>query len=256
MTIPVDLYADLTGLTLEAQPVDASNSPLGSPLTSGFVEIGGGAYLWTVPTLPAGMVAVRIQNHANHAFTGTTISASTVASQSLAGPSSVTITFNDSNGAAVANVIFAIVGQGSSQANSSGVAAFGLSNGTYTVVASPTAGVVFPQATLTVNGTTTLTITGPAATIPSVPGAGRTIVSGVTVDQAGNVFPNATITFRRPYQPGVISATSDGAGSVSVDLAQSANYAWAAPSGSSNYFTTPASSSLSLGNMVGDWSGT
>lgn len=73
MTLTVNLYSDLTGLTLEAQPVDASDATIGSPLTTGFTEVGGGVYLWTVPALPSGTVSIRIQNTAGHAFTGTAV---------------------------------------------------------------------------------------------------------------------------------------------------------------------------------------
>lgn len=96
---------------------------------------------------------------------------STLGGSGLSGPSSVTLTFEDSNEDAVPFVDFTIVGQGYGRANASGVSAFGLADGSYTVVGRPTNGVVFSNSALTVSGTTTLTITGttPVITPPADP---------------------------------------------------------------------------------------
>jgi hypothetical protein len=70
MVIPFNLFSDQTGLTLEAQPMDASNAAIGSPLTAGFQESGGGGYKWTVQALPGGTATVKIQLHSDHSFLG------------------------------------------------------------------------------------------------------------------------------------------------------------------------------------------
>lgn len=59
----VVLGSTQTGLSLEAQLVDSSGSNVGSPITTGFTEIGGGNYLWhtsAVPTDHRGGVIFRV----------------------------------------------------------------------------------------------------------------------------------------------------------------------------------------------------
>lgn len=87
----------------------------------------------------------------------------------LVGPSSVTLTFHDGNGAPVPSAQFSIHGVGAGQANGNGVAAFGLSNGTYTVSTNPVGLTLFADVTFTVSGTTTHTITGTTVVVPSPP---------------------------------------------------------------------------------------
>ncbi len=82
----------------------------------------------------------------------------------LEGPNSITLTFEDSNNDPVPLVDFTIVGQGPGRSGVDGIAAFGLSDGTYTVAARA-AGLLFANATLTVTGTTAQTITGTAVVI-------------------------------------------------------------------------------------------
>lgn len=118
-----------------------------------------------------------------------------VRSATISGPSSVTLTFKDSLSVAVPLVRFTIVGQGSAQANTSGVAAFGLIDGTYTVAAAPTNGVFFSNTTLVVSGTTALTITGtsPSVTPPANPDL--SLVYGYLYDLSGNPVPGAPVKF-------------------------------------------------------------
>jgi ubiquinone biosynthesis protein UbiJ len=47
LTIPIALGTSKTGLTLKAQLVDTAGEDVGSAVTTGFVEVGGGQYLWT-----------------------------------------------------------------------------------------------------------------------------------------------------------------------------------------------------------------
>src|SRR5690348_16306341 len=53
VTIGLSLGTSKTGLTLEAQPVSTAGASVGSALTTGFVEYGGGQYSWT-GSLPDG----------------------------------------------------------------------------------------------------------------------------------------------------------------------------------------------------------
>lgn len=82
----------------------------------------------------------------------------------ISGPNQVTLTFVDADSIPVPNVLFTVK-SGSSVistqiSNNSGVASFGLVNGSFTVIPSVTGSVAFSPAALTVIGTTTLTITG------------------------------------------------------------------------------------------------
>jgi len=52
LSFSLALGAGKAGLTLAAQVVDAAGSDIGSEITSGFVEIGDGAYLWTYASIP------------------------------------------------------------------------------------------------------------------------------------------------------------------------------------------------------------
>lgn len=53
-TISVSLGSSKTGLTLSSQLVDTNGSSVGSLITSGFVELGQGNYLWTYVDFPDG----------------------------------------------------------------------------------------------------------------------------------------------------------------------------------------------------------
>lgn len=52
LDIPIVLGSSQTGLTLKAQLVDSSGVNVGSEVTTGFTEIGGGAYLWHYTAFP------------------------------------------------------------------------------------------------------------------------------------------------------------------------------------------------------------
>jgi len=119
---------------------------------------------------------------------------------SLTGPSSVTLTFHDGSGNGVPGVYYTLlaagVPQGSAQANASGVGTFSFTDGTYTVAGGITNGIVFPSTTLMISGTTTLTITGTAPTIPSPPSANEVVAYGYTTDPAGNAVAGQLISYQ------------------------------------------------------------
>lgn len=148
---------------------------------------------------------------------------------SLSGPSSVTLTFRDSLLAPVPLVNFTILGQASGTANTSGVAAFGLLDGTYTVVAAPKNGVFFPNTTLVVSGTTTANIDGtsPSVTPPANPDL--SLVYGDLYDLQGNPAVGIQAKFSLVSDGPVIdagilqqnppqTATTDSAGHFEIEL--------------------------------------
>ena len=53
LAIGISLGASQTGLTLTAQLVDTTGASLGSAVTTGFSEIGGGNYLWYYSAFPS-----------------------------------------------------------------------------------------------------------------------------------------------------------------------------------------------------------
>jgi hypothetical protein len=134
----------------------------------------------------------------------------------LSGPSSVTLTFHDASNAAVPLVQFTVQGQGAGRANSSGVATFGLPDGTYTVTAQITAGVVFADTTLTVSGTTAQTITGSNLSLPSPNSPSQQAASIYCYSQAGAVQSGQVIEYR------VLTTGTTGGRAIAGRWAQSA----------------------------------
>lgn len=124
-----------------------------------------------------------------------TISTFQVRSDTISGPSSVTLTFEDSNNDPVPLVRFTVVGQASGQADTDGEAAFGLLDGTYTVTAAPTNGVYFPNHQLVVSGTTTLTIEGTSPAVVPPVNPDLSLVYGDLVDLSGNPVVGAQVIF-------------------------------------------------------------
>jgi hypothetical protein len=185
---------------------------------------------------------------------------------SLSGPSSVTLTFHDSGGSAVPLVDFTVVGQGSSRANGSGVAAFGLSDGTYTVVARPTSGTLFANYSLTVSGTTAATITGTGITITGASDPATTNAYLTTYDAHGAKASGVTVTFKLLTPPGTagqahtgdtFSATSSGTSlnNLQVVLLRGAIYqAWRGTDearGRKKVFTTDDETTFQLPEILG-----
>jgi hypothetical protein len=118
----------------------------------------------------------------------------------LSGPSSATLTWLDASDASVPNVDFTIAGQGAGRANASGIATFGLPDGTYQVITRITNGVVFANASLVVSGTTALTIHGATQAIatPSAPGLA---VAYVALMDPTDPVVGATISYRMTKAP-------------------------------------------------------
>lgn len=152
-----------------------------------------------------------------------------IETNTLSGPSSVTLTFEDSNSDPVPLVRFTVVGQASGQADASGVSAFGLLDGSYTVVAAPTNGVFFANTALVVSGTTALTITGtsPAITPPVNPDL--SLVYGDLIDLEGNPLVGSSVKFTLVSQGAVTDGgmlgqnpitetTTDSAGHFEIEL--------------------------------------
>lgn len=149
-------------------------------------------------TLTASLIATTVRDVDNTSPATNSLGAAVNAAGGggLSGPSTVSITFVDALSNPVPLVEFSIAGQGIARANVSGVATFGLANGTFTVTAASTSGVIFPVSTLVVSGTTSETITGssPSAIIPPV-NPDISLVYGYTVRLDGTVAPGATVNF-------------------------------------------------------------
>jgi hypothetical protein len=111
----------------------------------------------------------------------------------LDGPSSVTLTFEDADGDPVPLVDFTIVGQGPGRADTDGVAAFGLEDGTYTVVARPTTGTLFANEELVVDGSTAMTITGTAVAITPASSPAQTTAYTYTRNGGGTLTSGVTV---------------------------------------------------------------
>lgn len=151
----------------------------------------------------------------------------------ITGPSDVSLTWQDADDQPVASVPFVVVGVGSSSAGSSGVAEFGLPDGTYTIVSAPTNGVIFPDFTLEVDGDTVEIIPGstPAPQTPTAPG--KCWLSGYTRNASVAADPSRDLRFRllskvagtgSIFSDPEVTVTSNSLGYFTVELAKSAKY--------------------------------
>lgn len=191
------------------------------------------------------------------------INAPTGSGGGLSGPSSVSLTFNDSSNNYVPLVEFVIVGVGSGRANSLGVAAFGLNNDTsagYTIVANTTNSVVFPQTHLTVNGTTTATITGQATAVSPPANSNECAIEWTAYGDDGAI-PKSGVRYYYRYTAGPDGISLNGgdqllqsAGSSSLNarvvLIQSCQIAIRrGPRGTEKTITVPARSTAFLSDL-------
>jgi hypothetical protein len=180
----------------------------------------------------------------------------------LSGPSAVTLTFEDEANDPVPNVDFTVLTQGSGRSNVSGVATFGLPDGTYTVAARMTNGVVFANTTLTVAGTTALTITGQSVVITPPADPSMTTAYLYTYDEEGAIETGVVINFKLEVGPGgagrsfnnkVFEATSDGTGLLQVELIREATYlAKREDGGKWHRFKTLDSGTMQLPDILGN----
>lgn len=197
-------------------------------------------------------------NSSTYRFTSAALSqAPTSSGSGLSGPSNVTLTFHDGSGNPVAAVDFTVVGQGAGRANGSGVATFGMTNGTYSIVGRTTNGVIFPTTALVVSGSTSLTVTGAAAAIsPPVDPAEST---GYTTlrDGQGNAVSGGRLSFALvsaspdSYSTVEFSAVSDGTGLLQVTLVRGAKYNAIRRGVVAATFTVPDSSTFELPAILG-----
>lgn len=180
----------------------------------------------------------------------------------LSGPQSVTLSFVDANSSPVPNVPFALVGLGSGRANASGIATFGAQNGTYTVTAAPTSGMLFANTSLTVNGTTNLTIQGAAQSFVIAP-PGSTTVYLTTRDQSGTAVSGVVVNFQinslpagagAAFNQSVKPITSDGNGLVQIALPIGAGFSYWTATGQPLSDTVPASGPYALQDLLGSYS--
>lgn len=149
----------------------------------------------------------------------------------LTGPSSVTITFQDSampTPNRVPLVDFMIIGQGPGRADTNGVAAFGLTDGTFTLSARPTDGILFADTVLVVSGTTVRLITGSAVVLPAASNPSQSRGALRCYDQQGNPHSDAKIIIQQrasgttgAWPNNFLTVLCDGDGDV-IDASDSA----------------------------------
>lgn len=135
----------------------------------------------------------------------------------LSGPNSVTISFVDGSAAVVPLVEMSVIGQGTIRSNSSGVAAFGLNSGTYTIAAAPVGGVVFPNTSITVSGTFTQTITGASNSLTPPTDPQYCAVQG-TLSLPGGAGPAAGVQITFRLTGAQYAVTTGGKGLVKSDV--------------------------------------
>ena len=181
----------------------------------------------------------------------------------LSGPSSVTLTFVDADSNPVPNVEFTLVGIGSGRANASGVATFGAQNGSYTVAAAITAGMLFGNTSLTVNGTTTQTITGNAISFVVGP-PNTTTVYLTTRTISGAAQSGVIVQFELTTPPAgatgdafnevATQVTSDVNGLVQIALPIGWGFEYWTTTGSPNSAIVPTSGPYALPDLLGSYS--
>lgn len=252
---------DITGPSQLARPGDQMDL-VSAPNTSAVTAIQNG--LATATNLAAAKTEIDAIKTTTDQFRFTTpnkVDATVSGSGGLSGSSSVTLTFHDANNNPVQNVEFTIVGQGvGPRTNSIGVSAFSLNDGTYTVLSFLSGVTIFPQTTLVVSGTTTLTITGTSVVLPT-PATGQVSAYLYIRDAHGAILPvaNNVITFQLidPQSTGdgwdlnEFAIPSDGTGLVTTLLQASAKYQARTIEGDWVPFTTSASGSYALPQVLG-----
>jgi hypothetical protein len=151
----------------------------------------------------------------------------------LSGPSSVTIHFEDQDHNALPDPVdFTILGVGAGRSDTNGLAEFGLVDGDYIVVTRNQNNILFTNTMLTVLGTTEITITGNASTLPISDDPGQTLAIGVSHDGQGVPQPNVSIDFEMldPYSPTdawnqkKFTFPSDGSGIIQVPIRKGTLY--------------------------------
>lgn len=175
------------------------------------------------------------------------------------GAYSVTLVFHDAGGSAVPGVAFTVVGVGSAQAGT-GQITVGLDAGTYTVRAAPVAGVMWADASITVAGSGSFTITGTAATLPAASAPGYVTGYIDLYGGAGALAPGARLELRRVDVDALTGQSfvrkswnevADASGRVAVSLQASTDFQARRDGGDWVAFTSASSGVFALPAVLG-----
>lgn len=171
ITAATSLLATTTELNLVKAQTDKmqfDGSDNIKAISSGNVTVGGYAAGEDPATLVLD-VAASLHNNANSI--GAKINAAGAGGGFFTGlGTTFTLTFLDSNGNPVPNVLFSVVSAGFGVSNPSGQFSVTLPNGTYTITAAPTSGLLFPTTQIVVTSLlTNFTIVGAAPALPLPP---------------------------------------------------------------------------------------
>lgn len=257
--------------------VSSGTNALDAYNNGGTIVLGGVAYdptktsgaitLRVVPINRAGQIdatalpAVTLAASQSYNNTGQSTPLPTTAGGGFSGPNAVTLAFKDAGGAAVPNVVFTVVGVGSTTTDATGVKTVNLPAGTYTVRAVPTSAVLFTDTTIIVTTSATFTIAGVASTISPAPSPGQTTAFLTTRDGQGNALANVTVTFQLidpqlatdSFDQTSFTAASDASGLLQVPLLKSTKYQARVGGGAWVAFTTGSGASFALPEVLGSY---
>lgn len=278
------LGAGNAGLTLAAQLLDTTGANVGSAVTTGFFEVGGGNYLWHYAAFPDGhrggvkfstspggvlkaFAAINPQDAENLDIKVSTRQPIIAG----AGANSVTITLQTSGAVpipgqnvTVKNSAETAVIAGPVLTNASGQAVFALDNGTYHVLVSSTAAYApLAAQTLVVAGTTTATytLTPFTAGAPASPSLCR--IFGFLKKLDGTAAVGAEVAFRltdsSPFRAAgntvvvtEVKTTTDGSGYFQADLTRSSQLTPVVSGASSQYWVQAPDADLLASFTVPD----
>jgi hypothetical protein len=180
----------------------------------------------------------------------------------FSGSRQITFAFVGPDTLPVPNVIFTVVSTGATATDAGGTKTVGLNDGTYTVVGSPTGGVMFSPLAFTVAGNATVTVTGTSAAITPPINPSDTEAYLLTLNSSDLPKASVTLYYKMTVAPNgsgyqfsseIRQATSDSNGLWQAPLAKGATYVIgtniAGPFGATIVIPTTADSSLALPNF-------
>lgn len=199
--IDIKLGPAKSGLTLKAQLKSAAGTPVGSAITTGFIEVsaGSGSYSWSHTFADDFIGTAVFLNSADDSYLSDSKIVPPAESSGGAGSGAyvrtVTVTSNGTT-PIVGAIVRLTDGQSyTATSNGSGVASFSLDTGSYTLSVTK-AGYSYTPTTVTVSGAGNTTITLTAVTIPPAANADQTTAYLYTYDGAGTLEGDVAIEFR------------------------------------------------------------
>lgn len=179
------------------------------------------------------------------------------------GSKQCTLTFQDSGGHAVPNVVFSVVGTGTAATGGTGSITVGLNAGTYTLTAVPQSGTMWTSTTITVSSSASQSflIPGTAATIPSPSNPAGCTVAFKVLNQDGTPASGKVISFTLATPPSgtgqayltvgqhALQGTASSDGTVQVELPQGSVWNVSAPNVKPIAMTIPNTTTYAPPNM-------